>query len=113
MLFRSRDLLAAEEKIASAVSSQVTSRFAKIAGISQLSINPTLGGPGGQSNPGATVTVQQRVTSKIFVTFSTDVTSARNDVIQLEYRKNHRLSFSGTRDQNGGFAFDTRIRKDW
>ena len=105
--------LAAEQKIASAVSSQVTSRVAKIAGLSQLSVNPTLGGPGSQSSPGATITVQQRVTSKIFVTFSTDVTSTQNQVIQLEYQKSRRLSFSGTRDQNGGYAFDTRIRKEW
>jgi len=105
--------LAAEQKIASAVSSQVTSRVAKIAGLSQLSIDPTLGGPGAQANPGATITVQQRVTSKIFVTFSTDVTSAQNEVIQLQYKKSPRLSFSGTRDQNGGFAFDTQIHKTW
>jgi translocation and assembly module TamB len=105
--------LAAEQKIASAVSGQVTSRVAKIAGLSQLSIDPTLGGPGGQSNPGANITVQQRVTSKIFVTFSTDVTSTQNQVIQLEYKHSPRLSFSGTRDQNGGVAFDARIHKAW
>jgi translocation and assembly module TamB len=105
--------LAAEQKIASAVSGQVTSRVAKIAGLSQLSIDPTLGGTGNQSNPGATITVQQRVTSKIFVTFSTDVTSTQNQVIQLEYKQSPRLSFSGTRDQNGGVAFDTRIHKSW
>jgi translocation and assembly module TamB len=105
--------LAAEEKIASAVSGQVSSRVAKFAGLSQLSIDPTLGGSGSQSNPGATITVQQRVTSQIFVTFSTDVTSTENQVIQLEYKKSPRLSFSATRDQNGGFAFDTRIHKTW
>lgn len=105
--------LAAEQKIASAVSGQVTSRVAKVAGLSQLSVNPTLGGSGSTASPGATITVQQRVTSKIFVTFSTDVTSTQNQVIQLEYKKSRRLSFSGTRDQNGGFAFDTRIRKEW
>jgi translocation and assembly module TamB len=105
--------LAAEEKIASAVSGQVSSRVAKFAGLSQLSIDPTLGGSGSQSTPGATITVQQRVTSKIFVTFSTDVTATQNQIIQLEYKKSPRLSFSGTRDQNGGVAFDTRINKTW
>ena len=105
--------LAAEQKIASAVSGQVTSRVAKIAGLSQLSIDPTLGGSGSQSSPGATITIQQRVTSKIFVTFSTDVTGTQNQVIQLEYKPNRKFSFSGTRDQNGGVAFDTRIHKTW
>jgi translocation and assembly module TamB len=105
--------LGAESMIASAVAGQVTSRLEKVAGISQLSIDPTLGGSGGGQNPGATVTIQQRVTSKIFVTFSTDVTSTNRQVIQLEYRKSPRFSFSGTRDQNGGFAVDTKIRKRW
>jgi translocation and assembly module TamB len=103
--------LAAESAVASAVSGQVTNRIEKIAGISHLSVDPTLGG--NQQNPGATVTIQQRVTGKIFVTFSTDVTSTQREVIQLEYKKSPRVSFSGTRDQNGGFAVDTKIRKTW
>ncbi len=106
--------LGAESAIASAVSGQVTSRLEKIAGISQLSINPTLGGSGSSGqNPGATVTIQQRVTSKIFVTFSTDVTSTERQVIQLEYQVSPRFAVSATRDQNGGFAMDTRIKKSW
>ncbi len=105
-------MLGAQSLLASGVSGQVTSRVEKIAGISHLSIDPTLGG-GNQKNPGATVTIQQRVTSKIFVTFSTDVTATQNQAIQLEYQQSPRVSFSGTRDQNGGFAFDTRIRKSW
>ena len=59
------------------------------------------------------MTIQQRVTGKIFVTFSTDVTGTQRDVVQLQYQKSPRLSFSGTRDQNGGFGFDVRIRKNW
>jgi translocation and assembly module TamB len=107
--------LGAESAIASAVAGQVTNRLQKIAGISQLSIDPTLSGTGtgAQSNPGATVTIQQRVTSQIFVTFSTDVTSTQGQVVQLEYRLSPRFGLSGTRDQNGGFAMDTRIRKQW
>jgi translocation and assembly module TamB len=101
----------AEQSIASAVSGQVTSRLQKIAGISQISVDPTLGN--NQPNAGATITVQQRVTSKIFVTFSTDVTSTQRQVIQFQYQATPRVSFSGTRDQNGGFGFDTRITKAW
>jgi translocation and assembly module TamB len=103
--------LAAESAVASAVSGQVTNRVEKIAGISHLSVDPTLGG--NQQNPGATVTIQQRVTGKIFVTFSTDVTATQREVIQLEYKKSPKISFDGTRDQNGGFALDSKIRKTW
>jgi translocation and assembly module TamB len=102
----------AEQSIASAVSGQVTSRLQKIAGVSQLSVDPTLGNGQGQS-AGATITVQQRVTSKIFVTFTTDVTATQRQVIQFQYQATPRVSLSGTRDQNGGFGFDTRITKEW
>jgi translocation and assembly module TamB len=93
----------------------VTSRVAKVAGISQLSIDPELGGVanGGSQSGGARITIQQRVTGNLFVTFSTDVTSTQNQVIQLQYKMSPRVSFSGTRDQNGGFGFDTRIHKSW
>lgn len=105
--------LGAQSAIASAVAGQVTSRLAKVAGISQLSVDPTLGGNGSGQKTGATVTIQQRVTSKIFVTFSTDVTSTQREVMQLEYRVTPRFAISGTRDQNGGFAVDTKINKQW
>ncbi len=104
--------LGAESLIASQVSGQVTSRISKIAGISQLSVDPILAGSN-QGNPGARITVQQRVTGNIFVTFSTDVTSTQNQIIQIQYKVSPRLSLSGTRNQNGGFGFDTRLHKKW
>ena len=104
--------LAAEQFVASQVAGKVTSRFEKVAGLSQFSVDPLLGAGQGES-PGARITVQQRVTGKIFVTFSTDVTSTQNSVIKLEYQQSRRVSYSGTRDQNGGFGFDRRIHKEW
>jgi translocation and assembly module TamB len=104
--------IAAMNMVASQVSSQVTSRLEKVAGISQLSVDPVLGGTAGQ-NPGARITIQQRVTSKIFVTFSTDVTSTQRQVIKLEYQASPRTSYTADRDENGGFGFDVRKHKTW
>lgn len=104
--------LGAQSLVASAVAGQVTSRVSKVAGISQLSIDPVLAGSN-RANPSARVTIQQRVTGSIFVTFSTDVTSTQNQIIQLEYKVSPRVSVSSTRDQNGGFGFDTTIEKTW
>lgn len=103
--------LGAESLLASQVSSQVTNRVEKLAGISQLSIDPVLGSS--QQSPGARVAIQQRVTSKIFVTFATDVTSTEREDIKLEYQLNRRTSFNAVRDQNGGFSFETTFRKQW
>jgi len=104
---------AAESMVASQVSSQVTSRVSKVAGISQLSISPVLAGSSSQGPPGATITIQQRVTGNLFVNFSTNVASTQSQTIQGQYRVSPRVALSATRDPNGGFAFDTLIKKSW
>jgi translocation and assembly module TamB len=103
--------LGAQSLIASQVSSQVTNRVEKLAGISQLSIDPLLGNS--QQNPGARVAIQQRVTSKMFVTFSTDVTATDRQIVKFEYQINRRTAVNTVRDQNGGFSFETTFRKQW
>ena len=103
----------AESVIASQVSSQVTSRVSKIAGISQLSINPVLAGSSSQGPPGANITIQQRVTGNLFITFSTNVASTQSQTIQGQYQVSPRVAVSATRDPNGGFAMDALIKKTW
>lgn len=97
--------------IASQVSSQVTSRVSKIAGISQLSINPVMGNSANGTKSGANITVQQRVTGNLFVTFSEDVNLGQT--IQGQYQISPRVAVSATRNPNGGFAVDTLIKKSW
>jgi translocation and assembly module TamB len=103
--------LGAQSLIASQVSSQVTGRIEKLAGISQLSVDPVLGSS--QQSPGARIAVRQRVTGKIFVTFATDVTATQQQVIQVEYQVNRKTSLKAVRDQNGGFSLQTSFRKEW
>jgi translocation and assembly module TamB len=104
---------AAESLVASQVSSQVTSRVSRIAGISQLSINPILEGGSSQGPPGATITIQQRVTGNLFVTFSSNLTTTQNQTLMGQYQVSPRFAVSVTRDQNGGFAVDTQIKRSW
>ncbi|HSM85587.1 MAG TPA: translocation/assembly module TamB domain-containing protein, partial [Candidatus Limnocylindrales bacterium] len=103
--------MGAQSLIAQGISSQVSGRIAKFAGISHLSIDPALGGNG--QDPGARIAVQQRVTSNLFVTFATDVTSTQRQAIEVEYQLNRRWSVSGVRDQNGGFGVDGHFHKDF
>jgi translocation and assembly module TamB len=102
---------AAQSLVASQVSSQVTSRISKVAGISQLSINPVLTS-GSNQGTGANITIQQRVTSNLFVTFTSNVAD-ESQTIQGQYQVSPRVAISATRDQNGGFAVDTLIKKTW
>jgi len=101
----------AESLIASSVSRALTNRIQRTAGISQLSIDPALGG--NPQDPGTRVTIQQRVTANLFVKFAADATSTQRQVIQLEYQATPRVAISGVGDQNGGFALEIRIRRTW
>lgn len=101
-----------ESVVASQVSSQITSRISKAAGISQLSISPVLGNGTTQGN-GANITIQQRVTGNLFITFSDNTATTQDQVIQGQYKVSPRVSVSATRDPNGGFAVDTLIKKTW
>jgi translocation and assembly module TamB len=103
----------AESLVASQVSSQVTSRLSKVAGISQLSISPVLSGTSNQGPPGANITVQQRVTGNLFVTFSSNVASTQSQMIEGQYQVSPRFAVSTTRDQSGGVAVDGLIKKTW
>jgi translocation and assembly module TamB len=103
--------LGAVALLASGVTSTITSRLQKVAGISQLSIDPVLDNDAQGSTVG--VNVQQRVTANLFVTFTSDPSSEKRQVIEVEYQATPRLSVNGVVNRNGGFAADIRIRKTW
>lgn len=103
----------AESLIASQVSSQLTSRISKVAGISQLSISPVLQGGSAEGPAGADITIRQRVTGKLFITFSTNVAATQDQIIQGQYQLSPRVAISATRDENGGFGVNALIKKTW
>ena len=95
--------------LAQGAASQLSGKLERLTGISQLTIDPLASNS--QSNPGAQVAIQQRVSGNILLTFSTDVTSTQNQAIQVQYQVKKNLSVSVLRDQYGGYAADMRIHK--
>jgi translocation and assembly module TamB len=93
-----------DSMIASQVAGQLSSGIQKLAGISSLQIDPTLGG--NSSNPSARVAIQQRVTKNLLFSFSTDVSQPGSEIVQGEYQINKRWSVSLERDQLGGISID-------
>jgi translocation and assembly module TamB len=94
-----------DSMIASQVASQLAGRIQKLAGISSLQIDPTLGG---NQNPSARVTIQQRVSKNLLFSFSTDVTQPGSEIVQGDYQINKQWSVSVERDQIGGVSIDGR-----
>jgi translocation and assembly module TamB len=95
-----------DSMIASQAASEVSSSVQKLAGISSLQIDPTIGGNG--QNPSARVAIQQRITKSLLFTFSTDVSQPGSEIVQGEYQLNKRWSVSVERDQLGGVSVDGR-----
>ena len=93
-----------DSMIASQVAGQLSSSVQKLAGISSLQIDPTLGG--NNQNPSARIAIQQRVTRSLLFSFSTDVSQPGSEIVQGEYRITKRWSVSATRDQLGGVSLD-------
>jgi len=100
---------AASSLLAQGAASQVSGGVQRLTGLSSLSIDPTLGG--NNSDPGARIAMQKRVTNNFLFTFVTNVTSTQREIIQGEYQLNKHWSASVTRDENGGFAVDGKYHK--
>ncbi len=101
--------LGAESLIANQLAGQVSNRLEKLTGISELQLDPSLGG--NNSDPGARVAIQERVASNILFTFATDLTNTQNEVVQVKYQTKGRLSFTLTRDEYGSYALEIKTRK--
>jgi translocation and assembly module TamB len=93
-----------DSMIAAQAATQLSSSVQKLAGISSLQIDPTVGG--NNQNPSAVVAIQQRVTKNLLFTFSTDVTQPGSEAVSGEYQLNKRWSVTMSRDQLGGFSVD-------
>lgn len=101
--------MGANQLIAAGVASQVSGGIQKLAGLSSLQIDPLIGG--NNRNPGARLSIQQRVTKNFFFTYSTDVTSTQDQIVQGEYQLTKRWSVSAVRDQFGNVGVDAKFHK--
>ena len=91
----------------------------KLFGLSRFEINPVISGTTG-SSPSARLTLGQRISKEVTVTYSTNVTSDPNQILALEYRVSDRLSFVAQYEQastrrlsarTNNFSFEIRFRK--
>jgi translocation and assembly module TamB len=97
-----------DSMLASQVAGQLAGSVQKLAGLSSLQIDPTLGG---NQNPSARIAIQQRVSKNLLFSFSTDVSQPGSEIVQGEYQINRRWSISVERDQLGGVSIDGRYHK--
>lgn len=96
--------------LSEAVSSQLGGRIQRLFGISHFSVDPSYVSNTAIQNPGARVTISQQFSRDFIITYSTDVTSTQQEIIQIEYTLRRNISVIALRDENGTFGMDI-VRK--
>lgn len=91
-----------------ALNTVVSSRAQKLFGVSQIKIDPAIGGA--ENNPNARITVEQQVSGRVTLTYITNLAQSTQQVIQAEFQINRNLSIIAVRDQYGVVGFDVRYR---
>jgi translocation and assembly module TamB len=97
--------------LSEAISSQLGGRLERLFGISRFRVDPFLAGTGTETNSAARITIEQQVARDLVITYSTNVTSTQQQVIQVEYNVSRKLSIVALRDQNGTFGLDVKFKK--
>ncbi len=90
----------------------------KLFGLNRFEIDPIISG--NRLNPTARLTVGRQINRNLLITYSTNISEDKNQVLALEYRVSNRLSFvakyeqrslSNVTQNNNVFSFEVRLRK--
>jgi translocation and assembly module TamB len=100
----------ADTVLTNTTAATVNSRLGRFFGASRFKIDPQSGSPD-ITNPTARVSVEQQVTPNVTLTYITNLNNAQEQIVQIEWTVNRRISVLATRDQDGLFGVDFKIRK--
>jgi translocation and assembly module TamB len=104
--------LGATTLLSEAISSQLGGRVQRLFGVRRFSVDPDyIAATSATQNPGARVTVAEQFSRNLVITYSTDVTSTQEQVIQIEYTVRPDVSVVALRDENGTFGIDVVRRQ--
>jgi len=66
---------------------------------------------GSSAEMAARLTVGKKVSKNLFILYSTNLTTQREEIIKMEWELTDDISIIGTRDEEGRISFDVKIRK--
>lgn len=101
--------------VASPISNQVGRVVERTFNVDTFTVTPLVGADLSlqQAIPGARITVGKRISRNVFLTYSRSLdtqTSLDYDILLLEYAQSDRMSWILSRNQDGTFALDLRVR---
>jgi translocation and assembly module TamB len=105
----------AARELTGAVSSEVDRVAQQTFGVDTFQITPSLVDPNQQSSgfvPGARLTIGKRLSDRAYLTYSRSLSSTtRDQIILLEYDQTDRFSWILSRNEDGTYAVDFRVRR--
>ncbi len=98
--------------LAAALNATISNRVQRLFGVSRIKIDPQgLSTETSTTQSGPALTIEQQISDKLTVSYSTNVSQASQQVIQAEYNVTRSISIVGIRDQNGVVSFVVRVRQ--
>jgi hypothetical protein len=91
------------------LSEEAKKRARKLLSVDRFRIDPFI--LGSSSEMTARLTVGKKVTKDLFIFYSTNLTTQREEIIRLEWELANNLSVVGIRDELGRMSFDIKLRK--
>jgi translocation and assembly module TamB len=84
-------------------------RVQRILGLESFRVDPFLAGA--ENDPTARITISERLSKDLVVTFSRNLTTNQEQIVVIEYDVTRNLSLVATRDEDGKYGLDFRFRK--
>lgn len=101
--------LSAASILSESLTGVVGRRVERIFGLQSFRVDPFLAGV--ENDPTARVTISERLSKDVTVTFSRNLSTNEEQIVVLEYNVNKNLSIVATRDENGTYGVDFRFRR--
>jgi translocation and assembly module TamB len=84
-------------------------RVERIFGLQSFRVDPFLAGV--ENDPTARVTISERLSKDLVVTFSRNLSTSKEQIVVIEYNVNKNLTIVATRDELGAYGIDFRFRR--
>ena len=105
----------ATRALTGAVTSEVGRAVEQAFGVDTFQLTPSLLDPNTQSSrldPGARLTIGKRLSDRLYLTYSRTLSSStRDQIILLEYDQTDQFSWILSRNEDGTYALDVRMRR--
>src|SRR6185436_6170211 len=107
----------ATRALTGAVTSEVDRVVQQTFGVDTFQLTPSLVDPNTQSSrfdPGARLTIGKRISNRLYLTYSRSLSSStRDQIVLLEYDQTDQFSWILSRNEDGTYALDVRMRRSF